>query len=361
MNFPCDRPHEPPGAAVRIATPGRMIASRMPRIPMEVHVQRRHLLLTAASAALPMVGRAATVWQLPTGYKADSFQGQNVSRFAQAVLAATGGSLRIEVLPDNLHVPLAQIPAAVQGGQVQAGEVIMTGLAKDIPIAGADAVPFVVGSYEDAERLWRYQRPLVERHFGARGLKVLFAVPWPPQGLYSTRPIRSAHDLRGSRMRTYNSTTVRIAQLLGAEPVDVPTSKVGQALAEGRIDTMITSAVTGVDNQVWSSLRFFYEINAWFPKNLTFANAAAFAALAPAEQQALLQAASASQTAGWAASRVAAVESMAELRRHGMRIEPAPQLLQPVIRRLGERFSLEWLQGVGREANEVFVPFYARD
>lgn len=323
-------------------------------------MQRRHLFLSAAAAAFPGASRAATVWQLPTGYKAESFQGQNVARFARAVEAGTAGSLRIEVLADSVRVPLAEIPAAVRSGQAQAGEVIMTGLAKDIPIAGADAVPFVVASYEDAQRLWQHQRPLVERHFEARGLKVLFAVPWPPQGLYSTRPVRSADDLRGTRMRTYNATTVRIAQLLGAEPVDVPMGKVGQALAEGRIDTMITSAVTGVENKVWGAAKFFYEVNAWFPKNLTFANAAAFAVLDATQRRVVLQSASAAETAGWAASRVAAVESMNELKRNGMKIEATPPLLQPVIRRLGERFSLEWLQSVGREANEVFIPFYAQ-
>jgi TRAP-type transport system periplasmic protein len=324
-------------------------------------MQRRHLLLSAAAAAAwHPASRAATVWQLPTGYKAESFQGQNVARFARAVETGTGGGLRIEVQPDSLRVPLSEIPAAVRSGQAQAGEVIMTGLAKDIPIAGADAVPFVVATYADAQRLWQHQRPLVERHFETRGLKALFAVPWPPQGLYSIRPVRSADDFRGSRMRTYNATTVRIAQLLGAEPVDVPMSKVGQALAEGRIDTMITSAVTGVENKVWSAFKFFYEINAWFPKNITFANAAAFAALSAEQRKVVLQSAAEAETAGWEASRVAAVDSMGELRRNGMKIEPAPQLLQPVIRRLGERFSLEWLQSVGREANDVFIPFYAR-
>lgn len=321
-------------------------------------MQRRHLLF-AASSLMPFASRAATTWQLPTGYKADSFQGQNVARFARAVEAGSGGSLHIEVLPDGVRMPLSEIAAAVRSGRAQAGEVIMTGLAQDIPIAGADAVPFVVSSYADAQRLWQHQRPLVERHFEARGLKPLFAVPWPPQGLYSIRPVKSADDLRGTRMRTYNATTVRIAQLLGAEPVDVPMSKVAQALAEGRIETMITSSVTGVENRVWSAFRFFYEINAWFPKNLVFANAAAFAALSDGERRAVLQSASAAETAGWDASRLAAVESMNELRRNGMKIEPAPHLLQPVIRRLGERFSLEWLQSVGREANEVFIPFYA--
>ncbi|MBC7995982.1 MAG: TRAP transporter substrate-binding protein [Rhizobacter sp.] len=323
-------------------------------------MNRRQLLVTTAATAFHPASRAATVWHLSTGYRADSFQGQTIAGFARAVEASTSAALRIQVHADNSSVPLAEIAAAVRSGKQQAGEVIMTGLAKEIPIAGADAVPFVVSSYEDAQRLWQSQRPLIERHFVARGLKVLFAVPWPPQNLYSMRPVRQADDLRGSKMRTYNATTVRIAQLLGAEPVDVPMSKVAQALSEGRIDTMITSAVTGVENKVWSAFKFFYEINAWFPKNITFANAAAFAALPVDQQEMVLRSAAVAEAAGWSASRAAAVDSMNELRRNGMRIEPAPSLLRPVIRRLGEKFSLEWLQDVGREANEVFIPFYAR-
>ncbi|MBX3621118.1 MAG: TRAP transporter substrate-binding protein [Rhizobacter sp.] len=328
-------------------------------------MDRRHVLLAAAATALHPLGRTAqatagaAAWRLPTGYRADSFHGRNLADFARAVSTSTQGTLRIELHPDNTLLTLAQIPAAVRSGQVQAGEVIMTGLAQDMPMAGVDSVPFVVSSYDDAQRLWQYQRPLMERHFDSRGLKVLFAVPWPPQSLYATRPIRSADDLRGSRMRTYNATTVRIAQLLGAEPVDVPMAKVAQAVAEGRIDTMITSAVTGVENKVWGACKYFYEINAWFPKNITFANAAAYAALTPPQQRSLLEASAAAEKNGWALSRAAALDSMNELRRNGMHIEPAPHLLQPVIRRLGERFSLEWLQGVGREANEVFVPYYA--
>ena len=100
-----------------------------------------------------------------------------------------------------------------------------------------------------------------------------------------------ARDLAGLKMRTYNPTTVRIAELLGAVPVDVPMVQVGQALAEGRMDAMITSAVTGVENKVWGGLKHYYELNAWFPKNIVFVNAKAFAAQPPAVQQAVLRAA----------------------------------------------------------------------
>jgi TRAP-type C4-dicarboxylate transport system substrate-binding protein len=247
----------------------------------------------------------------------------------------------------------------VREGRAEIGEVIMTGLTKEMPIAGADAVPFITRHYDDAQRLWRHQRPLAEAAFAARGLRLLFAVPWPPQGLYSSKPVSAAQDLRGLRMRTYNATTVRIAELLGATPVDVAMVDVGRAVAEGRIDAMITSAVTGVENRVWDGLKYLYEINAWFPKNAVFASEAALRSLPAAAREALLASTADAEARGWAASRQAARESVDELRRHAVKVElPAPPLALH-LRRLGERFALEWIREVGPQANAIFIPYHS--
>lgn len=325
-------------------------------------MKRRTLLLTAAAGGVPpwcAAGAAASAWKLATGYRADSFHGRNLQAFAREVAVRSGGALQIELHAQGSLAPLAQIPAAVREGRAEAGEVIMTGLAGEMPVAGADAVPFITRDYGDAKRLWQHQRPAVEAAFAERGLRVLFAVPWPPQGLYTTRPIATAQDLAGTRMRTYNATTVRIAELLGAGPVDVPMAEVGRALAEGRIDCMITSAVTGVENKVWDVLKHYHEINAWFPKNVVFLREAAWQALPAGARDALIAAAPAAEAAGWAASREAARESVDELRRRGVRIEPPPAALTAHLRRLGERFALEWIRSVGPAANAIFIPYYS--
>lgn len=322
-------------------------------------MRRRTMLQGAAGALLSAGAHAAPAWRLATGYRAESFHGQNLQAWARQLEQATAGALRIELQPNGSLAPLAQIPAAVREGRAEMGEVILTGLAKEMPIAGADAVPFVTRHYEDAQRLWLHQRPLVEPAFAARGLHLLFAVPWPPQGLYSTRPVASVQDLRGLRMRTYNATTVRIAELLGAVPVDVAMVDVGRAVAEGRIDAMITSAVTGVENRVWDGLKHFYEINAWFPKNAVFVGEAALRSLPAAARDALLASAPQAEARGWAASRQAARDSVDELRRHGVKVElPAPPLALH-LRRLGERFALEWIREVGPQANAIFIPYHS--
>lgn len=314
--------------------------------------------LAAGTPAGP--ASAATRWRLPTGYRAESFHTVNLVTLADEVAVLSRGALRIEIHPNNTLVKLGEMRAAVQGGQVEAGETIMTSLTAEWPIAGADSVPFITATYADARRMWRHQRPLIERHFRASGLQVLYAVPWPPQGLYSTRPVTTLADLKGSRMRTYNATTTRIAALLGAQAVDVSMVEVGRALADGRIDSMITSAVTGVENRVWSHVRHFYEINAWFPKNIVFANAGAVQALPAPAREALLQASSKAEPRGWAASEAAASSSVEELRRNGMTVERVSREVSADIKRLGERFSLEWVRQVGGEANDIFIPYFTQ-
>ena len=318
------------------------------------------LLFAAMLAAGPSFAQSPTNWKLATGYRAESFHTQNIAQFAREVSTASGGQLTIEVMPNGTLAKLADISEAVRDGKAQAGETIMTSMTRDIPIAGADSVPFVVSSYSDAQRLWKLQRPGIERHFAARGLKLLYAVPWPPQGLHSSKPIRSLPDFKGTQMRTYNATTLRIAELLSAKPVDVPMVDVGKALAEGRMDNMITSALTGVENKVWGQIKYYYEINAWFPKNVVFVNSKAFEALKPEVRSAVVRAAGDAETRGWASSQALATSATEELRANGVKIERIPPDVDAEIKRMGEKFSREWVRSVGNEANTVFVPYYIK-
>ncbi|MBI3099982.1 MAG: TRAP transporter substrate-binding protein [Burkholderiales bacterium] len=315
-------------------------------------------LVALAALAVATVSHAQTVWKLATGYRAESFHTRNLQQFAADVERASQGELRIEIHPNNSLFKLAEISQAVQQGRAQAGETIMTNLVGEMPIAGADAVPFVARTYADARRLWDLQRPLIENHLAQRGLKALYAVPWPPQGLFSTEPVKSSADFKGKRMRTYNPATVRIAELLGATPLDVPMVEVNQALSSGRLDSMITSALTGVENQVWGQIHFYYSVNAWFPKNIVLVNQKAYDALPVAVRQQVAQAAVEAERRGWTMSESTAQESVAELQRKGIKVDRPTAELDTELKRLGERFSREWVHSVGNEANSIFIPYY---
>lgn len=319
-------------------------------------------LATAGAGAGSGPGKTAAElrWAVATGYRAEGYHARNLQQLGQALHAATSGAFGLEVRADNTLVPLPAIPDAVASGRPPLGEVIMTGLSKRWPVCGADAVPFFTTSLADARHLWDVQRPVVERALAPAGLGVLLAVPWPGQGLYSRQPVARADDLKGQRMRVYNPTTQRIAELLGATPVDVPMAQVGQALAEGRIDCMITSAVTGVEQQAWRWMSHFYDLNAWMPKNLVLVHQPSLEALPAAHRQTLLQLARQAEQRGWAACEQAGREAIATLQANKLPTEATPPLLLPTLRRLGERFSREWVHDVGPEANTIFVPYYTR-
>lgn len=314
--------------------------------------------IVLAALAAASVAHAQTQWKLATGYRAESFHTENIAQFARDVDRTTAGALKITVHPNNTLFKLGDIRQAVEDGKSEAGETIMTSMVGEMPITGADAIPFVVSSYADARRLWNLQRPLIEKHFAARGLMPLYAVPWPPQGLFASAPVQSPADFRGTRMRTYNQSTQRIAQMLGATPVDVPMVEVNQALASGKMDSMITSAVTGVENKVWGQIGHYYTINAWFPKNIVFANLKAVQSLSPAVRQALLAAAAEAEARGWALSEQVADASTRELTQQGMKVGRVSPSFEAELKRMGERFSREWVQSVGNEANVIFVPYY---
>ncbi len=319
---------------------------------------RAAALASAAGVFVSSAEAAQATWQLATGYAADTFHTVNLRQFAADVATATRGELAIDIHPDNTLVKLGAIAASVESDRIPAGEVIMTALVDQVPIAGADSVPFIIDSYADARTLWRFQRPGIEKALAARGLVVLYAVPWPSQGLYTTKPIASTLDLRGMNMRTYNPTTARIAELVGAHAVDIPMTGVAKALAEGRIDCMITSGVTGTESHAWEHLKYFYDIRAWFPKNIVIVNKARFEALSPAVRDAVMLVAHGAEERGWAASEAASVAALRELAAHGMHVETPDFEIRKDLRRYGEKFSLEWVRATGPEASAILIPYY---
>src|SRR6185369_14737928 len=103
---------------------------------------------------------------------------------------------------------------------------------------GLDGVPFLASSYRDSFKLYKASRKALDAKFAKQGMKVLFAVPWPPQGIYSKRALNSVADMKGLKWRAYSPATSKIAELVGAQPVTVQAAEVSQALATGVIDSM---------------------------------------------------------------------------------------------------------------------------
>src|SRR6266508_6815766 len=103
--------------------------------------------------ALPVT--AQTKWDMPTAYPANNFHTENIQQFANDVDKATGGKLKIQVHPGASLFKAPEIKRAVQGGQAQIGEILISGYSNEDPIFGVDSVPFLATSYRDAAKLWK--------------------------------------------------------------------------------------------------------------------------------------------------------------------------------------------------------------
>jgi TRAP-type C4-dicarboxylate transport system substrate-binding protein len=311
------------------------------------------IALACAPAFAFAQGSVPVVWKLPSAYPADNFHTENLSLFAKDVAAQTDGKLTITTYPGASLFPAPAIKSAVRIGQVQAGEVLISLHDNEDAIYGVDVIPFLATSYADARKLWAASRPAIEQKFAAQGLMTLFAVPWPPQGIFAKREINQIADMKGLSFRTYNAATQRLAEIIGAYPVNIQAADLPRALATGLINAFITSSATGYDSKVWESMGYYYDAQAWIPKNVTFVNRAAFDALDAETRAALLTAAAAAETRGWAMSQAKAAWYLEQLTANGMKVLTPSQPLNTGLRRLGDQLTAEWLGRAGGTGRAV--------
>src|SRR3954468_17469322 len=308
-----------------------------------------------ALAALALAGQvsAQTKWDLPAAYPASNFHSENLVQFASDVDKATGGKLKITVHSNASLFKAPEIKRAVQGGQAQIGEILLVNYQNEWQIYGADGLPFLADSYDDAAKLWKAQKPLLGKKLGEQGMMVLYAVAWPPQGIYSKKPITSAADMKGLKWRAYSPATARIAELVGAQPVTVQAAELSQAMATGVVDSYMSSGSTGYDTKTYEHIKNWYDTQAWLPKNAVIVNKAAFAALDKPTQDALLKSAAEAETRGWALSEEKNQWYVDQLKGKGMNIiQPSAQLTGE-LKKIGDVMLTDWLAKTGADGKAV--------
>ncbi len=313
----------------------------------------KKLMLSIAAVATMGTAFAQTKWDLPSGYGANTFQVQNLQYFADNVDKATAGKLKITVHAGASLFKANEIKRAVQSGQTPMGEFILSGASNEAPIFGIDAIPFLATSYADAKRLDTASRPLLIKTLAAQGMKLLYVAPWPPQGLYSSKPVTSMKDLKGTKMRAYNPATAFIATSVGAQPVTIQLAELPAALATGGVDNFLTSSASGVDSKLYESVKYFYDVNAWLPRNAVVVNQKAFDALDKTSQSAVVQQAALAEQRGWQISEQKDAEYMRELAAKGMKIDTTSDGLKTELKVIGERMVADWLKLASDEGKAV--------
>jgi TRAP-type C4-dicarboxylate transport system substrate-binding protein len=316
------------------------------------------LALAAALAAL-IAGPAAaqTKWNLPAAYPANNYHSENLVWFAEELKKATGGKLDITVHAGASLFKAPEIKRAVATGQAQLGEVLISIHENEDAVFGLDTIPFLASSYKEAYKLWKAQKPAIEKKLDGQGIKVLYSVAWGPQGIYAKKDLNTVDDMKGLKMRAYNVGTTRIAELVGAQPVTVQAAELPQALATGTVNSFMTSGATGYDSKVWETMSHWYDVQGWIPKNVVLINKAAFASLDKPTQEAVEKAAAAAEARGWKIAEEKAVWYVNELKAKGMKVLPPGDALRAGLKKIGDQLVADWEKRAGAEGATVLSAY----
>ncbi len=318
--------------------------------------QRRTLIAAALGVAFTFATGsvfAQTKWDMPTPYTVSIFHTENIIQMANDVEKATAGKLKINVHANASLLKMNEIKRGIQSGQVQMGEILLAAYANEDAIFELDGVPFLATSYGDAMKLYKASKKSLEERLAKQDIKLLYAVPWPPQGLFSKKEIKSAADMKGLKWRAYSPSTAKIADIVGAQPVTIQQAELSQALATGVVDSYMSSAATGFDTKTFEHLKYFADVQGWVPKNAIMVSQKAFDALDKATQTALLKACADAEVRGWKLSEEKTAWYNNELKKNGMTIYPPSAQLKSDLQKIGERMTADWVKRAGPDGKAI--------
>ena len=317
--------------------------------------------LTGITVGLGMSCSAmAATWDMPTPYPDKTFHTQNIAAFAKDVDEATAGELKLNIHSAGSLFKHPEIKNAVRGGQVPAGEFFLSLLSNEHAAFGADSQPFLATNYDEAKSLWTAQEPIVAKLLDKQGLMPLFSVPWPPQGLYTKKEIKTVDDLKGIKFRAYNATLELFANKIGAAPTQVEVPDIPQAFATGRVEAMVTSPSTGANSKAWDFVTHYTDIQAWLPKNIVVVSKKAFRKLDKKTQDAVLVAAKAAQVRGWEMSKKETAEKTAILKENGIVVVTPSEELMKGLKDIGAEMIVEWKKSAGAEGEALLKAYQAK-
>ena len=297
-------------------------------------------------------------WDMALAYGATNFHSANATEFAKNVTDKSGGKLTIVTHPGGSLYKGGEIFRAVRTGQAQIGERFMSALGKEDPLLEVDSQPFLATSYGDAMKLYKASKAEIVKGLDAKGLVFLYAVPWPAQGLYSKKEINSVADLKGLKFRAYNSATIRIAELTGMAPTKIEAAEISQAFSTGAVESMITSPTTGKNSKIWENgVGYFYDIAAWFPKNMIIVNKDAWNKLDADTQKLVMKEAALAERKGWDLSKKGNVADKKALSDAGMKVAKVNSALQKHFQGVGTTMSKEWAERAGSRGAAVLAAY----
>ena len=314
-------------------------------------------LMTTSAAALMLASTAASAetWDLALAYSATNYHSEIAAAFAEEITA--NSDLEVVAHPGGSLFAGSEIYGAVRRGLTPMGERLISALSNENPIFETDSVPFLATGFEGAKNLYTASRPALEEVLEEDGLHFLYSCPWPPQGFYSVAEATDLAALDGLKFRAYNATTSRMAEGLGMVPTTIEAAELSQAFATGVAESMISSGSTGYDRKLWENVDYYYDVQAWLPRNMVIVNGDAWAGL-DADTQAVIETAAANaETACWSKAEELASWYVEQFTENGMTVAVMEGEVLDGFKAVGEELRADWLERSGEAGAAIVAAF----
>ncbi|MFJ3048167.1 TRAP transporter substrate-binding protein [Herbaspirillum chlorophenolicum] len=285
-------------------------------------------------------------------YPATSVTASADLQFAANAAKLSNGAVGITTLQEaaNPYKGKDQV-AAVSEGRAEIGTLFAGILGGSDSFFLLSSLPFVVDDFEQAQNLFSCTQPELERHLAALNMRLLYATPWPPSGIWSAKPLPDVAALKALSIRTYDDNSRGVFQRIGAQSVNLPFSAVGPKLTSGELNAVLSSGDGGAGNRLWDYLPNFTAVSYAIPLSYTVINNDVWNKLTPAQQAALTQAAKATSDANWATVRNRIQANYARMSEHGMTLNLQPSgAIRQALRQAGGEQADSWWQQDGNNA-----------
>jgi TRAP-type transport system periplasmic protein len=303
--------------------------------------------------AAPKAFAQKVKWDLPAGYAEGNFHTQNLRWFADEVKKATRGDVEIQVHANASLYKLPEIKRAVQGGQAPIGEILLSLHAAEDPVFEADMIPYLAAGFDKSWKLYGLQKPILQDRLGKQGIRMLYSVAWPGNGIFSKTPMDSLAAFKGAKFRAYNRVTARFAEELGAQPTTIQAAELAQAFTMNMATTMIASPQIGIDTKAWEFLTSFYDTNAMHPRNAVIVNEREFGKLSKENQEAILKVSAQAEARGWDLARAAAKASTETLAKNGLKVYEPSVAMRTDFERVSQTLIDEWSKRAGADGEKI--------
>ena len=123
----------------------------------------------------------------------------------------------------------------------------------------------------------------------------------------------------------------------------------------------MSSGATGYDRKVWESLNYFYEVDAWLPRNYVMVNGDVWGGVSDDNKAVITGCAEAAAAKGLERSKAYTQFTMDGLREGGMTVAPASDTLKAELVEIGATMTSEWLDAAGDGGSAIVDAFKAAD